>query len=174
MYVGHVGAALAAKRVHRSVGLLLLLIATYTPDWVDSALCLAGTYNQSGILSHSMPAVALFAVLGFAIYGFSTRDWRGALVIAAVIVSHMLFDWITGHKPTWPGGPAIGLGLYEHPVADFIVESVAIVTGVALYARTLPSRRRAWIDVSIMLVALLGLQLGVGVARMLMESLAKC
>jgi membrane-bound metal-dependent hydrolase YbcI (DUF457 family) len=174
MYVGHVGAALAAKRVHRSVGLLVLLIATYTPDWVDSALCLGGSYSASGMLSHSIPAVALFAVLGFVTYGVATRDWRGAMVIAAVVVSHMLFDWITGHKPSWPGGPTIGLGLYEQPVADFIVEGVVIVVGVALYARTLPSRRRAWIDVSVMLVALLGLQLGVGVARILLESLPKC
>ena len=174
MYIGHVGAALAGKRVRTSVGLLVLLIATYTPDWVDTGLCLAGAYNPEGMLSHSIPAIALFSAFGFAAYATATRDWRAALVVAAVIVSHMLLDWITGYKPTWPGGPMIGLRFYDHPIADFIAEAAVIVTGALLYARTLPPRKRAWIDVWSMLGALLLLQLGVDVARMLMKTLPKC
>jgi hypothetical protein len=174
MYIGHVGAALAGKRVRTSVGLLVLLIATYTPDWVDTGLCLASAYNPEGMLSHSIPAIALFSAFGFAAYATATRDWRAALVVAAVIVSHMLLDWITGYKPTWPGGPMIGLRFYDHPIADFIAEAAVIVTGALLYARTLPPRKRAWIDVWSMLGALLLLQLGVDVARMLMKTLPKC
>jgi hypothetical protein len=174
MYIGHVGAALGAKRVRTSIGLLVLLIATYTPDWVDTGLCLAGAYNPEGMLSHSIPAIALFAALGFAAYATATRDWKGALVVAAVIVSHMLLDWITGYKPTWPGGPMIGLRFYDHPIADFIAEATVIVIGAMLYARTLPPRKRPWIDVSVMLGALLFLQLAVDVARMLMKTLPKC
>jgi hypothetical protein len=174
MYIGHVGAALAAKRVRTSIGLLVLLIATYTPDWVDTGLCFAGAYNPEGMLSHSIPAVALFSALGFALYAAATRNWRAAIVVAAVIFSHMLLDWITGYKPTWPGGPMIGLRLYDHPIADFIAEAAVIVAGALLYARTLPPRKRPWIDVSAMLGALLLLQLGVDVARMLMKTLPKC
>lgn len=174
MYIGHVGAALAAKRMRTNIGLFALLVATYTPDWVDSGLCLARVSNPQGMLSHSIPAVALFALVGFALYGLRTRDWTAALVVAGVIFSHMLLDWITGVKPTWPGGPMIGLELYGHPVADFFVEGVLIVIGVALYRRTLPSGRTSWIDVSIMLGALLVLQLGIDIAHMMMESLPKC
>ncbi|HEV7596372.1 MAG TPA: metal-dependent hydrolase [Gemmatimonadaceae bacterium] len=174
MYIGHVGAALAAKRVRRSIGLLVLLIATYVPDWADAGLCLAGAFNPHEMLSHSIPAVALFALLGFATYATTTRDWRSALVVAVVIVSHMLLDWITGYKPTWPGGPMIGLELYDHPIADFIAEAVVIAIGALLYARTLPPRKRPWVDVSAMLGALLLLQLGVDIARLLMKSLPKC
>ena len=174
MYIGHVGAALGAKRVRTSIGLLVLLIATYTPDWVDTGLCLAGAYNPEGMLSHSIPAIALFSVLGFAAYATATRDWRAALVVAAVIMSHMFLDWITGYKPTWPGGPMIGLRFYDHPIADFIAEATVIVIGALLYARTLPPRKRPWIDVSVMLGALLVLQLAVDVARMLMKTLPKC
>jgi len=174
MYIGHVGAALGAKRVRRSIGLLVLLVATYTPDWVDTGLCLAGAFNPLEMLSHSIPAVALFALLGFAAYAAGTRDWRGALIVAAVIVSHMLLDWITGYKPTWPGGPMIGLQLYDHPIADFIAEAAVLVIGVLLYARALPPRKRPWLDVSLMLGALLALQLGVDIARVLMKDLPKC
>jgi hypothetical protein len=174
MYIGHVGAALGAKRVRASIGLLVLLIATYTPDWVDTGLCLAGAYNPEGMLSHSIPAIALFSALGFAAYAIATRDWRAGLVIAAVIASHMFLDWITGYKPTWPGGPMIGLRFYDHPIADFIAEATVIVIGALLYARTLPPRKRPWIDVSVMLGALLLVQLAVDVARMLMKTLPKC
>jgi LexA-binding, inner membrane-associated putative hydrolase len=174
MYIGHVGAALAAKRARRSIGLLVLLVATYTPDWVDTGLCLAGAYNPEGMLSHSIPAIALLALVGFAAYAIATRDWTAALVVAAVIVSHMFLDWITGYKPTWLGGPMIGLRLYDHPIADFIAEGVVIGIGALFYARTLPPRRRPWIDVSIMVGALLALQLGIDIAHIMMKSLPKC
>jgi membrane-bound metal-dependent hydrolase YbcI (DUF457 family) len=174
MYIGHVGAALAAKRLRASLGLFVLLVATYVPDWVDGGLCLAGVPNPEGMLSHSIPAVVLFALAGFAVYALTTRDLTAALIVASVIVSHVLLDWITGYKPTWPGGPMIGLQLYGHPVADFVVEGLLIVVGGVLYGRTLPPRRRPWIDVTIMLGALLVLQLGIDIAHMMMKSLPKC
>lgn len=174
MYIGHVGAALAAKRARASVGLAALLVATYTPDWVDAGLCLAGVYNPDAVLSHSVPAIALFALVGFAVYALRTGDRTGGFLVGGVVVSHMLLDWITGHKPTWPGGQMIGLGLYAHPVADFIAEGALIVIGALLYGRTLPRRDRAWVDVSIMIGALLALQLGIDVAQMLLKTLPKC
>jgi hypothetical protein len=174
MYIGHVGAALAAKRVRPSIGLLVLLLATYAPDWVDLGMCVSGAYNPLGILSHSIPAVLTLMLVGFTGYAAATRDWTGALIVAAVILSHMLLDWITGYKPTWPGGPMIGLQLYDHPVADFIAEGIVILAGALLYARTLPPRRRPWIDISIMLGALLALQLTIDVAHLLVKSLPKC
>jgi hypothetical protein len=174
MYIGHVGAALAGKRARRSIGLLVLLVSTYAPDWVDTGLCFAGAYNPQGMLSHSIPAVAFLALVGFVAYGIATRDWRAAGVVAAVIVSHMLLDWITGSKPTWPGGPMIGLQLYERPVADFLAEGVVIAIGAVLYAKTLPPRRSPWIDSSAMLGILLLLQLSIDVAHILMKTLPKC
>jgi hypothetical protein len=174
MYIGHVGVALGAKRARTSIGLLVLLIATYTPDWVDTGLCVVGAYNPSGILSHSIPSVLLFAVLGFATYSAFTRDWRGGLVIAAVIVSHMLLDWITGYKPTWRGGPMIGLELYQHPILDFFAEAAVIVVGAVLYARTLPHRISQWADLRLMAGALLVMQLGIDIAHLMIRSLIKC
>ena len=174
MYIGHVGAALAGKRARRSVGLVVLLIATYVPDWVDTGLCLAGSFTPAEMLSHSIPAVLVFGLVAFILYGWRSGDWTGAGVLAAVILSHMFFDWITGDKPTWPGGPMIGLQLYEHPVADFIVEGTVIAIGGVLYAGTLPPRRRPWIDISMMLGALLAMQLVIDVGRVLLKSLPKC
>jgi hypothetical protein len=86
----------------------------------------------------------------------------------------MLLDWITGYKPTWPGGPMIGLQLYDHPLADFVAEGITIVIGTLLYARTLPLRPRPWVDVSVMAGALLVLQLTIDVTHLLMPSITKC
>jgi hypothetical protein len=118
--------------------------------------------------------VAFLALVGFALYALKTRDWTGAIVVAAVVISHMLLDWITGYKPTWPGGGMIGLKLYERPVLDFIVEGVLIAIGALLYGRTLPPRKRPWIDVAMMLGALLVLQLGIDIAHLVMKSMPKC
>src|SRR5215210_2529315 len=150
MYIGHVGVALGAKRLRPGIALLVLLVATYAPDWVDAGLCVAGVFNPDGVLSHSIPAVAALALSGFALYGIKTRDWNAAAVVAAVIVSHMLLDWITGNKPTWPGGTMIGLKVYERPVVDFFLEGAVITVGAVLYGRTLPPRQRPWIDVAVM------------------------
>ena len=174
MYIGHVGVALSAKRLRASIGLFPLLLATYAPDWVDTGLCAVGAYDPRAMLSHSIPAVLALALLGFACYALATRDWNGALILGAVIVSHMLLDWITGYKPTWPGGPMIGLEWYQRPVLDFAAEGVVIAIGAVLYARTLPTRQRPWRDVSIMLGALLVLQLTIDVAHLLMKTLPKC
>ena len=174
MYVGHVGAALAARRVHGPIALWVLLIATYTPDWVDTGLCLAGRYNVDGVLSHSIPAVLSFAVLGLFAYAAFTRDWAGALVVAAVITSHMVLDWLTGYKPTWPGGPMIGLKLYEHPILDFFAEGAVILLGALLYVRTLPARRSVWTNFASMAGVLLFLQLSIDIAHLMIKSLPKC
>ena len=174
MYIGHVAVALAAKRARPGIGLVVLLVAAYAPDWVDAGLCLAGVYNPDGVLSHSIPVVGLVALLGFTLYGVKARDWAGAAVVAAVVVSHMLLDWITGNKPTWPGGTMIGLRLYDRPIADFLVEGVVIATGVVLYGRTLPPRERPGIDLATMLGALLAMQLAIDIAHVMMESIPKC
>ena len=174
MYIGHVGAALAAKRVRMSVSLLVLLLAAYAPDLIDTGLCFTGGYSASQMWSHSIPAVAVFTVIAFLAYTLITRDGVGGAVVAAVVLSHMFLDWITGTKPTWPGGPMIGLQLYSHPIADFVAEGVVITIGALVYARTLPPRRRPWLDLTIMLGALLALQLTIDVADLLFKSFPKC
>jgi hypothetical protein len=174
MYVGHVGAALTAKRFRPSIGLALLVVATYAPDWVDAGLCLAGKSNPIEMLSHSIPAVAFFALVAWAGYGIVKRDWKGGGVLAAVVISHMFLDWITGNKPTWPGGPMIGLELYAHPIADFVAEAVVIGIGGVLYARTLSPRKRPWLDVSMMLGALLLIQLAIDIAHLMLKTMPKC
>ena len=67
------------------------------------------------MLSHSIPSVAVFGVVLALLYYVAGRDWRSSALVGAVVVSHAVADYATGLKPTWPGGPYIGLQLYRRP-----------------------------------------------------------
>ncbi len=174
MYLGHVAVALGAKGVRPRIALIALLVAAYAPDWMDSGLCIVGAYDPRGMLSHSFGAIGVLAALGIVAYASNTRDFVSALVVGGVVVSHMLLDWVTGYKPTWPGGPMIGLRLYGRPALNLIVEGLVIFAGVMLYRRSLPPRTRGWIDVGVMVGALVGMQAAIIVVRALTVSLPKC
>jgi membrane-bound metal-dependent hydrolase YbcI (DUF457 family) len=174
VYLGHVGIALGARGMRRDVSLLVLLVATYAPDWIDAGLCVGGAYDPRGMWSHSLPAVALLAGVVLTTFRVKRLDMVSALVVCAVVVSHMVLDWITGYKPTWPGGPMIGLRLYSQPAANLVLETVVILIGVSLYRRSLPRRASPWIDLAAMAGLLIVMQAIITVARALTVSLPKC
>ena len=158
MYVGHLGVALAGKGWRREAPLWLLVLATQGCDWVQVVACMAAP-GSSPMWSHSIAAVlALATVLLLGSYGV-TQNRQVALLTAAVVVSHVLLDYVTGVKPTWPGGPMIGLNLYDHPIADFALETAVVCAGWLVYRRSLPlevrGTRLAWLFV----LALVGIQL---------------
>jgi hypothetical protein len=147
MIAGHLGIALGARRFTRTVPLWLLLIAAQLPDWLDAGVCaVAPHYFKGQLLTHSVPAVLVTAVGLAALYAFRDRQWDGALVLALLVISHVLADYLTGIKPTWPGGPQIGLGLYHDPVLDAGIEIGVVALGWLFYRQTLPERWRSlWV-----------------------------
>ena len=160
--------------MQRSAPLWLLLLATQGCDWVQAVACIAAPEGTSAMWSHSVPAVAALAgVLSLSAY-LLTGDRGVAALTGAVAVSHVLADYVTGIKPTWPGGPRIGLDLYAHPMGDFAVETVVLVLGWLVYRRSLPpesrSNRLTWA-----LLALLGATQLLGVVKLeLLPSTSKC
>jgi len=175
MYGGHVGIALAGKGYRSTVPLWVLLIATQLPDWADAAACYAGASSPpSEILSHSLPAVAVLATVFALFYYVAARDVAGSALAGAIVVSHMIADYVTGLKPTWPGGPFIGLEVYRHPALDFGIESIVIIVGWMIYRRSLPVDRRDSSPVRVMLFCLLLLQLAASVSFSLFPGIKKC
>ncbi|HUQ21069.1 MAG TPA: hypothetical protein VM099_15725 [Gemmatimonadaceae bacterium] len=141
MYGGHIGIALAGKGYRSTIPLWLLVFATQLPDWADAAVCTL-TNAPSAMLSHSIPAVAAFALVLSLLYYGAARDWRSSGLVACIVGSHAVADYATGLKPTWPGGPFIGLQLYHRPALDFVLEAVVIIIGWMIYQRSLPADRR--------------------------------
>jgi membrane-bound metal-dependent hydrolase YbcI (DUF457 family) len=174
MFLGHVGAALGAKRLVPAATIGALVVATYLPDWADAALCAAGQYRDTQMYSHSIAAVAVLAFLAAGYQIVRGRSRAVATAVALVVISHLLLDYLTGTKPTWIGGPMIGLGLYSHPVIDFALEAAVIALGWSLYRATLPPMPRRWNEANAMLAALLLMQLGADIGRLLFPTITKC
>ena len=175
MYAGHIGFALAAKGLRDSVPLWLLVFAAQLPDWADAGLCLAGFRTSTpGVYSHSWLAIAALASVVSVLYYVASRDVAALAILATVVVSHLVGDYVTGIKPTWPGGPMVGFGLYSYPVLDFIVETAIIIGGWLLYRRSFPEARRSALAVRLMPVVLILFQLGAVIAFTLSPPLRKC
>src|SRR5687767_15054353 len=120
MLTGHVALALAARGAKSTLPLWALILASQLPDWADAAVCAAQLSPPvQGMYSHSIVATLFLAVAGALLVYLRSRDLTGALLIAALVVSHTLGDYVTGVKPTWTGGPTIGLHLYSRPFLDF-------------------------------------------------------
>jgi hypothetical protein len=175
MYGGHVGIALAGKGYRETVPLWLLIFASQLPDWTDAAICASGVSSPPAeTLSHSIPAVAILAAALALLYYAARRDGKASALVALIVVSHMLVDYLTGRKPTWPGGPVIGLQLYHHPAIDFIVESVVIFAGWTIYRRSLPSDRQQSNPVMLILIVALMLQGAASLSFALFPGVSKC
>jgi hypothetical protein len=174
MYIGHIGFALAGKGLRRTAPLWLLVLATQGCDWVQAVACVAAPLGTSAMWSHSIPAAtALTATLAVTAY-LLTGDHGIVALTGAVAISHVLADYVTGIKPTWPGGPMIGLDLYSHPLGDVAVETAVLVLGWAVYRRSLPPEVRSSRLTWALLVVLSGTQL-LGVLQLgLFPGLPKC
>ena len=147
MYAGHIGFGLGAYSFRKNLPLWLLLIAAQIPDWLDAGACMADIdRGPLGLYTHGFipvgAAAVVFALVAYAI----TQDATGALIVALVVVSHWMLDYFTGIKPTWPGGPIVGMNLYARPLVDVALESATILAGWLLYRRTLPEsvRNHGW------------------------------
>jgi hypothetical protein len=175
VYGGHIGIALAGKGVQWTIPLWVLLLATQLPDWTDAAVCASGISSPpSGMLSHSLAAVAVQGGSLAVVYYAAARNVAAAAVVGLVVVSHAVADYATGLKPTWPGGPWIGLQLYQQPAIDFVVEAIVIVIGWLVYRRSLSPDRRRSTPVMLMLITLILLQLAASVSFALFPGIKKC
>jgi hypothetical protein len=175
VYAGHVGIAIGAKGLRKTIPLWLLIVASQLPDWADASLCLANIRTPiPGMYSHSLPAIGILALAAAAAYCVIERDVAGIILVIAVVVSHAAGDYLTGLKPTWSGGPVIGLELYHRPVIDFLVESAVILGGWLLYRRSLPLDRRYSRQAFEMIAVLIVIQAGADVFMAFAKGLRKC
>lgn len=145
MYVGHAGVALLARGLSPLFPLSLLLVAAFNVDLLEVALKLAGQDQWVPQPAESLP-VAIGLATAFAVIGGGwTRSAAGALVLAAVALSHTAADLVTGALPLWVGGPEVGMDLFQRPLLDFLVEAPLVLGGWLVYRQTLPVQtRRSW------------------------------
>jgi hypothetical protein len=162
MFIGHYGPAFAAKPLAKPVPLWLLFVAVQWLDFcwsglvllgVEKARIVAGFTATSDLDLYYMPythgligALALsaaFAALGL----LFVRERRLAAfaVIAGAVFSHWLLDLVV-HMPDLPlfdNHMKVGFGLWRWLSISLALELGLLIAGAVLYARFLPSKRRA-------------------------------
>ena len=167
MFIGHFAVALAAKRVAPKTSLGWLFAACQLPDLLWPLFLLTGVERARIAVgdtaftplafdhypwSHSLVMMIGWGALLAAAYMLRHRDSRSAMVLALLVVSHWVLDWIT-HRPDMPLVPGsdarYGLALWNSVPATLAVETILFVAGAALYTGATRARDRtgriAWL-----------------------------
>jgi hypothetical protein len=157
MFIGHIALALAAKRATPRVSLAMLLVAAQWADMLWPALVAIGVEQVridpgntaftplnfvSYPYSHSLVALVAWGIAIGAVYRGIAGGRRTFLILAALVVSHWVLDYVT-HRPDvplYPGGVKLGLGLWNSIPATLTIEAAMYVAGLAIYLRSTRAR----------------------------------
>src|SRR5262249_41679603 len=154
MFLGHFALGFAAKRATPRVSLAVLFAAAQLADLLWPVLLLLGLERVridpgntaftpldfvSYPYSHSLLLLVIWGVaFGLLAGRFPQRGGRVLCVLAVLVVSHWVLDVLT-HRPDmpfFPGGPKIGLGLWNSVPATLVVELALFAVGIGIYIRT--------------------------------------
>ena len=178
MFIAHYALGLAAKRAAPRTSLGNLFIAPTLADLLWPIFLLLGAEQVHAIpnsnpflvgwfddypYSHSLFMLLVWGALYGYLYRARTGNKRGALVIGVLVVSHWVLDCIT-HRPdmpVYPGGPKVGLGLWNSVTATIVVETLMLVVGAVMYARATRARDGIgrwgfWSLVALLVIAYVG------------------
>jgi membrane-bound metal-dependent hydrolase YbcI (DUF457 family) len=156
MLVGHLGVGLAAKAVQPKIGLGTLFAAAMLLDIVLWILVLAGVeaatvppdYATHHYLyfnfpySHSLLAAILWSAVAALAWAFrGDGEWSArifsaaAITVAIVTFSHWFLDYLVhpAELPIAPGGPTLGLGLWDREPLELEIELALAGGGLLLY-----------------------------------------
>jgi membrane-bound metal-dependent hydrolase YbcI (DUF457 family) len=158
MFIGHFALAFAARRAQPSASLGTYVAAAQLSDILWPFLLLAGVEHvsidpgntrftplrfDSYPISHSLATVAGWGLLFGAVHWARQRRPRTAALLAALVVSHWVLDFVT-HRPDmplWPGGgEKLGLGLWNSVAATLVIEVSMFAAAVWLYVSGTRSR----------------------------------
>ncbi len=153
MFVGHYGVAFATRGVEKKLPLWAYFLAVQWVDVVWTMLVFLGVervsiqpgVNPSGPLvfdyypyTHSLAAGMAWAAIAFMGYRVITHmrgSQRVAAILALAVLSHWFLDLIV-HKPDldiYDESRKVGLGLWNHPVIEVIVEYMLLFGGMLFY-----------------------------------------
>jgi len=153
MFIGHFALGFAAKPAVPRVSLAVLILAALFADVLWPILVLAGVEQVridpgntaftplefvSYPWSHSLLLLAVWGVCLGAAYRIIFGGRRTVVVLALLVISHWVLDWITHapDMPLYPGGPKEGLSLWNSIPLTMVVETLMFAAGLYVYTRT--------------------------------------
>lgn len=172
MFIGHYAPAFIAATSRKAPPLAVLVVAVQVLDFAFFSFALLGIehyrmvpgFTASNWLdlydmrySHSLLGAAVLAALFGGLVLALTRSRTAAGIAAAAVLSHWLADWIV-HAPdlTLAGSPPkLGLGLWNHPLAEHALEVVLAFGTLAYFVtRTRPAGSSAKFALAALIVVL--------------------
>ena len=172
MFIGHFAVGLACKKISQLPSLAVMFIAVQFLDLIWPIFVLFGveTFDiQEGITkltplnfthypySHSLMMSLVWGFLFGLVYFLITNQKRNSFLIVGLVFSHWILDFLT-HRPDLQLSPftayRVGLGLWNYPIAEVILEIGLFLLGIYLYYRyTKPKRKVAfWLLIAFLLV----------------------
>ena len=157
MFIGHFGVALAAKRLSPRASLGTLFFAAQFLDLIWPIFLLLGLEHvriAPGItrmspfdfydypISHSLLTATGWSLLVGGIYYIARRRFVDAIVVGLAVLSHWVLDFLV-HRPDlplWPGGPKVGLGLWNNWIAEIAIEVAIFAAGIWIYTTVTRAR----------------------------------
>jgi hypothetical protein len=157
MFIGHYALGLGAKKINKLPSLAIMFIAVQLLDLLWPIFVLAGieTFEiQPGNTalnftfypySHSLLMAIVWGILFAIIYYGFTKNKQASFLICMLVISHWVLDLIT-HRADMPlspfGDTKIGLGLWDHPAIEIILEVGLFLSGIYFYYTTTKPKRR--------------------------------
>jgi membrane-bound metal-dependent hydrolase YbcI (DUF457 family) len=176
VFVGHYGVAFIAKAKAKEIPLWQLFIAVQLVDVVWAPLVLLGIERARivpGITkslpldlyympyTHSLIAALVWSAVAFVAYRVFRPSGRAvaALVLGLAVLSHWVLDLLV-HRPDlplWDDTYKVGLGLWNYPLAGFLVEGGLLVAGLVFYLRSSVAlspggKYSAWVFAAVLLI----------------------
>jgi len=180
MFIGHYAAGFALKAVEKRASLGMLFIAAQFVDILFFSFVPFGiekfnlVENYTAVnhmelyyypYTHGLLSSFLWAGLIYGLWryipGLRAAPRRVALVMALAVLSHWFVD-LLAHTPDLPllgdDSPKLGLGLWRHFTATYVVEVLMLAGGIMLYLRATTAQgvmgRYAMVVFGVFLVAL--------------------
>lgn len=151
MFIGHYALAFGSKRIQNPPSLAIMFVAVQFLDLLWPLFVLLGFESfriEEGNTrltpldfshypySHSLLMAFLFSLLFGLVYFLATKNRRNALVVGGLVLSHWILDFLV-HRPDLPlspfGGTKLGLGLWNYPAIEIILETGLFLTGLYFY-----------------------------------------
>lgn len=160
MFIGHYALALASKKVAQAPSLAILFIAVQFLDLIWPIFVLLGIetfqievgYTKLSPLnftfypySHSLLMALIWGLLFGLIYFLFTKNRKGSVLLFVLVFSHWILDFIS-HAPDLPISPfgnlRVGLGLWNDPLFETILEVGLFMIGTILYFKFAKPKRK--------------------------------
>ena len=159
MFIGHLAVALAAKRARPAVPLGTAVAAAFGLDLVWPVFLLLGiesvrvhpgdtAFTQLAFnwypWSHSLVMALGWSILAGSVARVAYRSLHVAAIVGGLVLSHWILDALA-HRPDlplWPGGPVVGLGLWNSIAGTLVVEGALFAGCLRAYTRGSAARDR--------------------------------